>query len=278
MSDTVINDLIEMPDLTGIKYHNAIGYLNQLGLRIESVRMSENNKAAGNCIINQSVKPGTPVNKGTGIILTLSGTNPLKFLPSIYQSHDQKNSNFLKNYLWIVSHITNSITLKLDDLDSYFNPLKAPLDFFQWLASWFAVDINYSITEEKMRHLVREIVNIYQWRGTSIGLAKFLEIITGYKPTIYENFRPVTAYIVKDDRVVEHFIVEDNYSKCFFTVHFHVSVNNFDIDLVRKINEIVKSEKPAHTEFYLSFEKDDVADDDNGFYIGINDINNNTLR
>jgi phage tail-like protein len=278
MANIENDGLIEVPDLTGIHLNNAIGYLNQIGLKIDSVMLEDNNKIQNNCISRQSLRPGESVQKGTGISLSLRGNNPIKYLPSIYQTNDEKNNNFLKNYLWIVSHIMNEITLKLDNLENYFNPLKAPTDFFNWLASWFAVDVNYSITEDKMRLLVREIVNIYQWRGTAIGLAKFLEIITGYKPSIYENYRPITEYVIKDDRVVEHFIVDEKNSKNYFTVHFHLSVKNFDIDLVRKINGIVKSEKPAHTEYYLSFEKDKPDEDNFGFYIGINDINNNTLR
>ena len=96
--------------------------------------------------------------------------------------------DFLKRYLWIFQHLINNITSKLDDIHKYFNPMEAPKDFFLWLASWFSINTNFSIPEEKMRLLVKEAVNFYRWRGTVIGITKFLEIITGVMPTIIENY------------------------------------------------------------------------------------------
>ncbi len=256
-----------MPDIIGIDLTKSLSFLNKIGLTVEKI-VYEESEYKNNTVIKQSIKPWEKIEKGNKIHLTISNINPIKYLPSIYQAFDKKNGDFLKRYLWIFQHILNSINIKLDNIHEYFNPMEAPTGFFQWLASWFSININYAIPEDKMRLLVKEAVNLYQWRGTAKGIAKFLEIITGVKPDIIEGYIPIREYFIVDDKLVERPIIDERTSPYQFTVYFPVSSNYFDIETIKKINQIIKSEKPAHTSYYIVFLKEKVKKEKPSFIIG----------
>lgn len=241
-----------MPDLYGVELKKVEKLFQRLGININQLSYSEANMPNYR-VLTQSIKPGTELEGGEKIDLTISSINPIKFLPSIFQSSDSKNDDFLKRYLWIFQHIFNSLNYKLDYIHEYFNPMEASPEFFNWLASWFSININYSLPEDKMRLLVKEAVNLYQWRGTKAGIAKYLEIVTGVKPDILENYIPIEEYVVVDNKLVERPITMEETSKYFFTVSFPVSSNYFDIVTMLQINKIIKAEKPAYSSFYIVF-------------------------
>ncbi len=232
----------------------------------------EESKYRDNIVLDQSVKPGGQLNGDDAMDLVVSGTNPISHLPSMFQNYDRRNGDFLKRYLWIFHDILNSVTHKLDYIHNYFNPLETPSKFFGWLASWFSLSLDYAITEDTMRLLVKEAVNLYQWRGTALGLAKFLEIITGVKPDIIEHSVPINEYIISDDKLIERPILEENYSIYNFTVSFPVTSEFFDVDTIKKINMVIKSEKPAHSNYYIIFAPPEVDDEKDYALIGVDVI------
>lgn len=270
-------DKIEVPNIVGLHVSYASRFLEKNGLKVENIGLEEG-AGKNNHVLRQSISPGTMVDKGTQLDLYICSLNPIKYLPSIYQIEDQKNNDFLKRYLWVIKEVFDSIGYKLDKLEDFFNPMTAPLDFLNWVATWFAVDVNFSIPEEKIRYLINRIVLLYQWRGTALGLKKFLEIITGYEPEILENHKPITEYIVQENKLVERVIMDDVMTNNYFTVHFPVPVKTFDLDMIKKINEVIKSEKPAHTKYYISYAKEDKNILGDGMIIGIDDFTGNSLR
>jgi phage tail-like protein len=254
-------------DLTGISYINSLKYISKSKLKLGKILFSESEYRT-NTVVNQSIKPGSELNENDVIDLTISNVNPIKYLPSMYQSGDSKNGGFLKRYLWLFQHIIHSITAKLDNIEKYFNPMEAPLNFFNWIASWVSINVNYAIPEDKMRLLVKEAINLYQWRGTAIGIAKFLEIITGVKPEIIENYSPVNEYVVMEDKLIERPIIEEYTTSYYFTVAFPVSVDHFDIETIKKISQIIKTEKPVHANYYITFKTKKEAKKKTGLTIG----------
>jgi phage tail-like protein len=256
-----------MPDLRGLSYENGLKFIKNNQLNLRHINYSES-KYARNTIIEQSINPGSYFKNGDNIDLTLSNISLIRFLPDIYNSLDEENNEFLKRYLWIFQHIFNGINIKLDDLHKYFNPMVAPRDFFHWLASWFSINVNYAIPEDKMRLLVKEAVTLYQWRGTSIGLAKFLEIITGVKPDIIDNYIPISEYSIMKDKLIEREIIEEDTSISHFTVSFPVTSDYFDVETIKKINQIIKLERPAHTKYYITFKPKERKKKETKFIIG----------
>ena len=169
ISDKEENSKI-MHDMRGLSYDNALKVIQNLNLTLRNIYYEESSYNR-NIVIKQSIEPGINISKYNEIDITLSGLSPIRFLPSIYKTNDEENNDFLKRYLWIFYHFLNQINIKLDNIHTYFNPMIAPTDFFHWLASWVSININYAIPEHKMRLLVKEIIVLYQWRGTVTGLS-----------------------------------------------------------------------------------------------------------
>jgi phage tail-like protein len=239
-----------MPDLRGAHIFDAQSALAQLGLTVGRITYEEF-KCPVFQIFEQSIPPLEAVEAGAVIDLKVSSENPIKYLPSIYQGNET-----LKAFLWPIQHIINSIQYKLDRIHTYFNPIEAPVDFYKWLGSWFSINVNYAITEDKMRCLIRDAVSLFQWRGTVLGLTKYIEIITDTKPEIIENYIPVTEYIIEGDELIEIPILDRSTSSHCFTVKFPFAADHFSIDTIKKIYYIIQSEKPAHTQFSLLFSKE----------------------
>lgn len=267
LEDRKIDNNFAMPDLRGLSYENAVKFIEKNQLVLRHINYSES-RYIRNTVIEQSIAPGSNFKNRDNIDLTLSNISLIRFLPDIYNSLDEENDNFLKRYLWIFQHIYNGINIKLDNLHNYFNPMIAPRDFFHWLASWFSINVNYAIPEDKMRLLVKEAVTLYQWRGTSVGLAKFLEIITGVRPDIIDNYIPISEYSIMKDKLIEREIIEEDTSISHFTVSFPVTSDYFDVETIKKINQIIKLERPAHTKYYITFKPKDKKKKETKFIIG----------
>jgi phage tail-like protein len=255
-----------MPDLRGKHIIDATRTLRQIGLSVGTVKYDEF-KCPVLHVFEQGAKPYEPVEEGAVVDLKVASANPIRNLPSIYQGNQS-----LKNFLWIFQHITNDIQATLDRVHTFFDPIEAPTDFYKWLGSWFSINVNYAITEEKMRCLIRDAVNLYQWRGTVVGLTKYLEIITDVKPTIHENVMPQTEFIIDGNRIAERQILDESTSQYFFTVEFPVGVEHFSLDDIKKIYYIIQTEKPAHTNFYLIFTRVKKERKVSFFEIGTNTI------
>ncbi|MCP4133336.1 MAG: PASTA domain-containing protein [bacterium] len=264
-------DNIIMPNLLGTNLFHIPLFLEGAGLQLGKV-IYEDSDYGNNIIIHQNIRPGAEVKSGKKIDLKVSGTNPIRFLPSIIQSSDIRNNDMLRRFLWIFQSVLNSINIKLDHIDTYFNPLEAPKEFFQWLASWFAISLDYAIPEEKMRLLVKEAVNLYRWRGTAIGIAKFLEIITGVMPKVIQNEVPYHEYVIKDDLLVERPIIGENTSLYNFIVEFPVKSDHFDLETMKKIHQILKSEKPAHSNYFVVFHPEEGEEQRDHSLIGLEEI------
>jgi phage tail-like protein len=240
-------DKVMMPDVRGKHIVAAQRILDAVGIGVGDILYGEFNCPV-RVVFEQSIPPFESVEKDAIVDLKVASDNPIRFLPSIFQ-----NNPSLKNFLWIFQHIINSFQNNLDVIHTYFNPLETTRDFYKWLATWFSINVNYAITEDKMRGLIWNAVNLYQWRGTVLGLTKYLEIITEVKPEILENFIPLSEYIIEKNQLIEKPIVEKSNFNQFFTVKFPVPVDHFDLDTVKKIYNIIQTEKPAHTHFYLLF-------------------------
>lgn len=246
---------IIFPDLKGSSVFTAGKFLEHHGFRKIRYKYSESSFER-NTVLEQNIEPDDYITRETEVVLTLSAVNPIKYLPSIYQTTDDKNGGFLRRYMWIFHSLLNSTNITLDNIHLYFNPMESPKEFFPWIVSWFSDYHEYDIPEKTLRLLIKNIVPLYQWRGTAAGIIKLLEIVTGVKPEIREYYRPMKEYIIEKDGAVENRIMQEETSDSYFTVIFPVSVASFTPSQVLLINDILKKEKPAHTVYYLSFAED----------------------
>jgi len=119
-----------------------------------------------------------------GLIEGLASPHPIgETLPALYQQED----DFALRFTGALDQVIAPILLALDNLDAYFDPMLAPRDFLEWMATWVGIDLDETWPEHKQRDQVRNAVHLYRWRGTKKGLADVIRLYCDVEPEIIDN-------------------------------------------------------------------------------------------
>jgi len=168
-----------------------------------------------------------------GLIEGLSSSHPLgDTLPALFQQED----DFALRFTAALDEVIAPVLLALDNLDAYFDPMLAPHDFLEWLATWVGIDLDETWPEDKQREQVRSAVNLYRWRGTKKGLADVIRLYCDVEPEIIDNGG--TSYSEGPTGPLPGSPAP--------SLHVRVTVpSGRDIDESR-LHELVSTAKPAH--------------------------------
>jgi phage tail-like protein len=110
-----------------------------------------------------------------GIVDTLPSTRPIvSFLPAMLQADD-----FCVRFTEGLDPVLAPVLSTIDNIDSYVDPWLTPVDFLDWLAGWFGIELDATWPEERRRALVANALELGRWRGTVLGLAMLVELYTG---------------------------------------------------------------------------------------------------
>jgi len=169
-----------------------------------------------------------------------------KMLPAIYRREGKDGLTY--RLLGLFAEVLEEFEDEVYGLHHQLNADDADARFLPWLASWVALQLDETWPESKRRDLIRRIVQLYTRRGTIEGIREFVEIYTGIKPEIIEEFNSgwrigVRSTIGVDTRL--YGTPEENAHR------FSVLVKTFEeFDAARraKVIERVLIEKPAHTQ------------------------------
>jgi len=107
----------------------------------------------------------------------------LDYLPTMYH-----NDLFLARFLLIFQSILDPIEQTVDNTHSYFDPSLVPARLLPWLASWVGLTFEPELDEATQRELLRRAVDLSRWKGTRRELREQLQIRTGARALIVENF------------------------------------------------------------------------------------------
>lgn len=142
----------------------------------------------------------SPAPENTGAVAGLRASSYLQHLPGVYWSNE-----FLGRFLLIFESILDPIDRQVADLHQYFDPDTSPRDILDWLASWWNLFPDDSLSNERRRALVESAHEFYSWRGTARGLSLLIRTTLGVEPTIVE---PTLADVTQDpDRFAWRFTV-----------------------------------------------------------------------
>ena len=103
-------------------------------------------------------------------------------MPAIYQEDE-----FTQRWLAGFDEVIAPVLCTLDNVDRYFDPDLAPADFVAWLAGWVGLAVEDTWTEETLRRVVKQAVELYRWRGTVRGLAEIVAAYAGVDPEIIDS-------------------------------------------------------------------------------------------
>lgn len=148
----------------------------------------------------------------------------VNYLPQVYQT------DFASRFLALFEAILLPLNWNIDNFDLFMNADTAPLEFVDWLASWFNLSFDATWTEEKRRTVVREANELFARRGTRYALSRLLEIYTGRIPEI----------------------IEEGQEPYTFTVKLPLRERDVNRTLVERLIDL---NKPAHTNYTLLFDQ-----------------------
>jgi phage tail-like protein len=162
----------------------------------------------------------------------------------------------------------------LDVIEGYFDPFTTPPDFLPWLASWVALSLRKGVewvgeadaADKEKNHeqsvpfyrnspnrtLLSQIVQLYRMRGTKEGLEEYLKIFVGDGVKIFDELGPFQVGI--SSRVGVDTVVE-GLPPHFFVANITLTTPEPALMKAKKrgVEEILDSEKPAHTYYKTNF-------------------------
>jgi len=167
-------------------------------------------------------------------------------LPGIYRREGKDGLTF--RLLGLFADVLEGLEERVYGLHHQLNAGQAEAGFLPWLASWVALLLDETWEESKRRELIRRIVQLYTVRGTVEGIRQFVEIYTGIKPEIVEEYGAgwrigVRSTVEVDTRVYGTW--EENVHRFSVLV---ATFEDFDAERREKVRERVLIEKPAHTQ------------------------------
>jgi len=220
----------------------------------------------------------------------LSQADPADFEPGdlgylrLFFSRTPAQGNEIARLLDLARSQLGGLEQAIDALPRSFDPDTAPADLLSWLASWMAFDLPPRLLDgrhpDEVRRLLLGLAALYRRRATPRGIADFVEVYSGARPHILEDFRERPLWIVGEtplgfgtgmpDRDVEGMLVGEaivgetgpqdpaTIGSALFQSTAHLftvivpatSGTPVDRSLVTKVLE---AEKPAHTGFHLCF-------------------------
>ncbi|MFD3623132.1 phage tail protein [Streptomyces sp. NPDC058698] len=113
-------------------------------------------------------------------------------LPAIFADDD-----LAQRFVAGLDEVLAPFLVVLDNLDSYFDPALAPLDFTRWLADWVGAETDGIETdgapvggltgEHRLRAAVAAATYLHRVRGTRRGLSEAVRLVFGVTPRITES-------------------------------------------------------------------------------------------
>jgi phage tail-like protein len=187
----------------------------------------------------------TPVLKGMKVIYPR--LSYLRYLPSVYQE-DEKSRDFLERFLSLFETFFSDMEDRILNTTGYFDPGAVSGDLLKWLAGWIGIEVDESWDEEKLRKLITKAPDIFTKRGTCQGIKDVIEVYTGEKPFIVEQFQ---LKYVENSAVIKD-LFENLYGTDPFKFYVLVKPYLIENDLEREaVLKILDEQKPAYTEVKL---------------------------
>ena len=177
----------------------------------------------------------------------------LKYLPEIYESDD-----FTSRFLMLFESFWKPISSQIDHVETYFDPLLTPDDFLPWLASWLGLPIDNQLPIERNRMLIESAMELSQRRGTISAFKKYLEIYTAGHVEIVE--RRAKNFVLGNASLGVVVALGKKNSPNSVSIKLNIPMDELERTKYtpemyqRKMNEIIRTQIPAHVTYDLNCE------------------------
>jgi phage tail-like protein len=261
---------LTMPDVVGLQIEDAKIVLQHAGFERTRVHYVED-YAREFSVVEQFPRSGLLVPKESEVLLRISRQSLIGFLPQAYQQPElDGGGNFLRGLLNIVQHTYDSVNSRIKSVHELFDPRSTDPDFLPWLASWLAISLNPDWSLLERRKMLMAATQLFPIRGTSKAIREFVRIYVNARVDIEENSWPFQGFrigvhsTVGEDTVI---LPPMNLAHCF-VVRLEKPASRTTEDEIIKIHQIIQSQKPAHTSYFLAF-SDEVETGQMGAFMAI---------
>ncbi len=186
------------------------------------------------------------------------------------------NAEALRRFLAIFQHVMTTITDRIDGLPQLIDPIATDPRFLPWIASWVSFPLDSSLPIHQQRELVRRAIRLYRTRGTVAGVEEMIRVLTAAPVRVAETRHPnpftLGRSTLAGGRTVDarylrgepagHFVAEPGRAATSFFALVLEPANQFKKrfgerapGVLRRISQIVSSEKPGHVSFTILFDE-----------------------
>lgn len=263
-----------VPELIGLDLTVAERVARSAGFAGVRVHFQEAYEPAGT-VVGQEPARGALLETNSRVLVRVSKPSLVRYLPAVYRPRGPGDPSFLREYLWIFQHLFDSVTRKIDAIHELFNPYTTPPDFLPWLASWFAISFDESMSDAKRRRILREATRLYSIRGTATALARMVKLFTDLDCTVEENRWPYRGFRigVASTIGVDSMILPEVSMSHTFVVRLPKRFDELDEDTLVRLHRIIEAEKPASSNYFLQFQGEEGVTEAAGFMrIGVSSV------
>lgn len=174
-----------------------------------------------------------------GTVTGLSSPHPLgSMMPAVFQ-----DDNFTMRWTAALDEVLAPVMASLDCIEAYVDPLLAPEDFLVWLAGWSGMVLDENWPLPRQRAVVAATAELYRSRGTSAGLRRHVELVTGGQVEIAESGGVTWSATPTSPEAAAPGGSADDQGPW---VSVRVSVPDPDQINVRALDSLIGAIKPAH--------------------------------
>lgn len=178
----------------------------------------------------------------------------IDYLPQVYRGADSVNS-FLARFISVFQSVYVDLEDHMDLAPIRFDPAAAPPEFLRWLAEGLAVSDSFLWSEEQLRQLLLRVVRLYRWKGTRAALREVVELYTGHRPWIVEQFEVSGREVWQRERETLRPLYGDD-DRSFALL---LPPGEYDADSCAKLLNIIEQFKPIDAVCNLVILEDAIA-------------------
>jgi len=112
----------------------------------------------------------------------------LRRLPQLY-SRETAIADFLRRYLAIPEGELRELDLRASYRHLLLDPYATPAELLPWLGDFMGLTVDKRWPERAQRELIENAIWLFRFRGTVMGLKRFIEIYLDSSITIIEHFK-----------------------------------------------------------------------------------------
>lgn len=243
-----------VPDVVGLRLDDAAIVLQQAGFAPPQPRFTLA-YAEENTVVEQVPDKGHLVESTAPVQLYVARASWVRFLPQLYQEATSGDNQLLHEFLWIFQHVHDRLDRQLAGLPALFDPRTTEPAFLPWLASWMALQLEADWSIDRQRQWLRRAPALYAIRGTRKALQATLAMFTYEDVLVFENawpFEPFRIGVASEVGVTTTVLPPMDLAHCF-VVQLPRSAADYTDDEIVRIHRVIQAEKPAHTQYFLTF-------------------------